>query len=151
MARKTGRPAVAFTDEMIDAARELLGRSVYPSRAVDGLMARFAVGRDSGWRLVAEARRRVTNELAGRGVDPLTALYLFFESVVADQSADLGHRLAAANSALKLLGLKRVTDAASGREVDAFLARLLQIQRPDEIGQAAEPASNSSAADIAVT
>jgi hypothetical protein len=124
--KPTGPPPIQFGRAQKDRARELIGTRQYASAAAKELAKEFGFSVDLGYRLIAEVREDIQEELAGRGVDPATGLFLFFESFMAAEHLDPFERLAAAGHMMKLLGLKRLADKLGGEDVDAYLARLAQ-------------------------
>lgn len=113
---------------MIDEAKRALGRHIYPCHAADELKRALKLGRDKCYQLLDQARADVVDSLGGRGADPLTAVYLFFESVMADATLPTKDRLAAASGIVKLLGLHRLTRNLDEGDVDGFLAGLMSAQ-----------------------
>lgn len=124
-----GPDPIQFSREQRDDCRRLIGGRQYVAEVVRELVKKHKFGEDLAHRLIAETRAEILEELAGRGVDPATGLFLFFESVMADRSEDTFARIAAGSNIMKLLGLKRITERAGGEDVDAFLLRLLKAQQ----------------------
>ena len=99
----------------------------YPSRVAAELAERYGFGRGVAYRLIDAARRAVYEGLRadGRAADPLTAAYLFLESVMADGSVPMQHRIAAASAIIKLLGLHRPGVQLGYGDVDAVLTAIV--------------------------
>jgi hypothetical protein len=123
---KRGPDPIQFSRAQKDDARRLIGSRQYVTEVVKELVKLHKVSEDLAYRLVNEARQEVLEEMAGRGVDPAAALFLFFESFMADPLLQPSERMAAAANMMKLFGLKRLADKLGGEDVDAYLARLAQ-------------------------
>lgn len=123
-----GMPAVRFDDAQVDFASLAVGQCQFSSRAVDRIVQKYPdLSRDLAFELLRVARARVFAEMRSRGEDdPLTAVYLFLKSVIADEQADTRNRLAAANQIVRLFGLERLAKAIEGAGgVEEFLAAVL--------------------------
>lgn len=140
---KGGRPKRQFTPDQIDRAKFLLGRRVYPSRVAALLARKYALPLRQAYRLVGAAQKEVYDALRadGHAGDPLTAMYLYFASVVGDPKEKTRDRTQAANGAVKLLGLNKLLDTLGSSDAEAVLAGILQRQ------QAAKLASPARAGD----
>ena len=83
--------------------------------------------RDKSYELIDTARRQTFEALTadGRAGDPLTASYLFLESVVADEKVAMQHRVNAAQAIIKLLGLQKLLDRFGSADADEVLAAIV--------------------------
>lgn len=118
------RKAPPFTPEQIDAARRYLGRLQYQSSAVNALTRKFGLPVKRAYLLINEARKQTINEMlaTGKAEDPLTAQFLFLQSIVGDESEDTKDRLNASKQLVQLLGLEKLLGDDS--EVEKYLQQL---------------------------
>lgn len=120
-----GRPVTQFTQEQIDYCSIWLGKVQFTSRVVVMLCQKWPeISREMALELIRVTRARVFAEMRSRGEDdPLTAIYLYLKSVVANEETEERHRLAAANQIVRLFGLERLAKAIEGAGgVEEFLA-----------------------------
>lgn len=140
MAGKTGRPKRKFTPEQIDTAKHLLGRRIYPSKVATELRTEFPdLNVPQSYRLIEAAQREVVEAFAGDGSDPLAATYLFLVSVMSGEDETTRDRVAAANAAIKLLGMnKLIKSLQDAGDVDEFLAGVM-ARRAARAGEKSAP------------
>lgn len=130
MPGKPGRPKTEFTTEHLDAAKALLGKAVFASRAVAALSKKFGFARHVAYRCLDAARAEVVKGLmeAGSAGDPASAAALLFLTVMGDGKAANRDRVAAAVGLTRLLSASRRPEANEVGAVDEFLGRLLAQQ-----------------------
>lgn len=118
------RKATPFTPEQIDKARHYLGRYQYNSAAATELTKRFGLTIKQAYRLLNTARELTYKEIVAKGdaADPLTAQYLFLQSIVGDQTEDTRDRLNASKQLVQLLGLEKLFN--DDGDVLKFLTKL---------------------------
>jgi hypothetical protein len=128
---KNGPPPFQPTDEQVGTAKYLIGRQQYPHKVASALVRKYkADGLTTylAYRVMDAAREQVVQELSGQGHDPMAALFMFYQSVVADGTQRMQHRLNAADGIRNMLGLDRLLKKMDAGGVEAYLARLAGVQ-----------------------
>lgn len=136
MPRKAGEPKAGPlpyqpTPEQVETAKYLIGRWQYPSRVAKALTRKYAKDKltlENAYRVIEAAREQAVQALAGQGHDPMGAMFLFLESVIADGTQPMQHRLNAAGNVIRMLGLDRLLKKMDAGGVEAYLARLAGVQ-----------------------
>ena len=115
-----------FSPEEIDECRKTLGRKQYASLVAQGLSQNWNMTLPRAYRLIAHVRAEVLRELSQQGAtdDPITAQFLFLQSIVADETSHPSHRIAASQTIIRLLGLEKFLKKLDGNDVNDFLANL---------------------------
>lgn len=126
-----GPAPTEFTQEQLDQTREWLGKEIRPSRVVARIEEKYRIGRDLAYRLIEATREDVIRSFQQQGTaaDPMTAVYLFYEEAMADETREFQHRLAAAAGIIKLLGLERIVKSLDAGGVEEFLAGVMMRSR----------------------
>jgi hypothetical protein len=121
---KKGPPPFEPTPEQVETAKHLLGRQQYPSKAARSLVRKFGFTPANAYRTIERARQEAVDALAGQGHDPMGAMFLFLESVIADGTQPMQYRLNAAANVIRMLGLDRLLKKMDSGGVEAYLAKL---------------------------
>lgn len=105
-------------------ARYYLGRFQYQSAAVKELTRKYGLTLKRAYMLINEARKQTINEMLAKGQadDPLTAQFLFLQSIVGDEQQEMRDRLNASKQLVQLLGLEKLLGDDS--EVEKYLQQL---------------------------
>ena len=140
--KKRGRPKKVIPLDQLDRAKQLLGQRQYSSRVATELSQEYGISRTVAYELIAKAQQSVYESLRGDGKadDPLTAQYLFLQSVIADDREQTRNRIAASAAVIRLLGLNKLLDLVNVGEVDDFLANVVK-RRQERIAAAQAKAS----------
>jgi hypothetical protein len=128
--RRGGRSKRVFTPEQIDAAKELLGRRVYPSRVAKELRDKFPdVNVPQSYRLIEAAQREVYESIRaeGRGNDLLTAQVLVLTEIQAHAMTRDRDRIAATAVLVKMLGMNKLIEHLGAGALDEFLGNLNRL------------------------
>ena len=115
-----------FPPEQLDECRRMLGRKQYGSVVAHDLCEKYDLKADRAYALIDAVREQVIRELSQQGGkdDPITAQFLFLQSIVADEKARTDHRIAASQTIIRLLGLEKFLKKLDGNDVNDFLANL---------------------------
>ena len=126
MARKVGRPT-KITPEHIDTARQLLGRVLYPSKVAQKLHEKYKFSLTIAYEVIERARQEVIDSFkaAGTTKDPLLAICLSLEEIIADPKSSRTERIAASGQLIKLLNLDRYLQKLDTVGVEGFLASVM--------------------------
>lgn len=115
--------------EQIDYGRSILGKRLYRSVCVQEVADKFKLSIYLANKVLDKAQAQVIAEMQGEGRDPLSAMFLFFESVVANEAFELSHRITCAGQIVKMLSLDKLIKAGQNAEdVEKFIARVAKLQ-----------------------